>query len=640
MNPASGAIVSGVEEAGIDIAFGRVLAENIVSRFPLPPFDRARMDGFAVRAADTFGAWETKPIRFRIVGSLRAGMTSKKTVSRGEAMRIATGAPVPRGASAVVMLEYCDKEYKKGHVMITRPVSAGENIQQAGSDVMPGEKILRAGTVLGMRETGLLSGLGIFRVKVLKSPIVGVLSTGEELVKPSKNARLSGGKIFDTNARAIMDGVRACGGIPRDYGIVPDNAGIIKKRLRKAISECDIVITSGGTSAGEGDLVAMVVDELGKPGVLVHGVNVKPGKPTILGLVGGKPVIGLPGFPTSALVIFEIFAAPLIRKMSGLDRVLENESVVCATLRSKLLSERGKHEFVPVQLIATMEGKSGFSAFPVGRDSGAITSLTRADGFIEVPESVEMIDAGSEVKVRRFSGKIQERPDYVFIGSHCIGMELIAELLEEKHGIRMRLIPAGSTGGLLALKRGEADFAGCHILSAKNPNEYNTEAIREMGLGHEVVLIHAYRREQGIMVKKGNPKGIKGIKDLKRVRIINRNAGSGTRIFFDNELHLAGISGKDIEGYDVEAKTHSAVATAVARGDADAGIGIRTSAEIAGDGFMHLDWEDYDMAVRKTNSGLIRALKEVLKSKEFRDRLEKECPGISTDNLSGEVKNS
>ena len=626
-----------VETVSIDSACGRVLAENVCAKNPLPPFDRARMDGFAVISADTFGAWEDRPVELRIMGDLRAGRVSRKTVGRGQALRIATGAPMPRGANSVVMVEHCRTDGLRLFVM--RPTSPGQNVQQAGHDVMPGETVLRAKTVLNFKHTGLLAGLGMTRVRVVRKPLVGIISTGDELVKPNARARLSGGKIFDANTQAIMDGVRACGGIPKYYGIVPDKKSITRTTLKAALSKCDIVITSGGTSAGRGDLVAGIINELGSPGVLVHGINIRPGKPTIIGLVGKTPIIGLPGFPTSALVIFEVFAAPIIRELAGASPTVNGSGaqIIRAKLRSTLTSERGRCEFVPVHIIGKY---TCLSAFPVGKGSGAITALTRADGFIEVPENVERIAAESRVRVRLFSTITKERADYVFIGSHCIGMELLVDLLRKKHDITIRLIPAGSTAGLLAIKRGDADVAGCHIPPKMRSKTYNVEMIRELGLTSKVVLLHAYRREQGILIRKGNPKRIKKVADLARVRIINRNPGSGTRILFDRELKRAGIVGENIAGYDLEAKTHTAVATAVSRGIADAGIGIRTAAQLCDLDFVPIGWEDYDLAVSKTKSNkrLLDSLKSILQSSEFKKRLEDNYPGLSSDKMSGSVK--
>ena len=623
------------EEVGLDECLGRVLATDVVAGVDVPPFDRASMDGYAVLASDTFYADEESPVELEVLGYVKAGDSSRHEISPGRCMGIATGAPMPVGANAVVMVEYTEQEGDK--VRIYKPVAPGENVMPAGSDIMRGELVLRAGTRLSPREVGVLAALGMARVLVYARPKVGIISTGDEVSEPGKP--LSFGRIYDANAYAIAQAVRECGGAPELLGIARDSEEDLRGYLERALGTCDVVITTGGTSAGVGDLCYRVIDTLGSPGVIVHGVAIKPGKPTVIGVVDGKPVFGLPGYPTSAMVTFQVFVAPLLRRLSGLQEPERRR--VKARTAMRFYSAGGRYEYRLVNLVRGADG--GYTAYPMLTGSGAITTFAEADGYIEIPEHVEMLGEGEEHEVVLL-GETLQLADLTIIGSHCIGVDMLLSMLRER--IKPKVINVGSSGGLAAVRRGESDISGMHLVDEAT-GEYNLPFIRRLGLEDRVYLVRGYFREQGIVVQKGNPRGISGVEDLlEGVRFINRNPGSGTRVLLDLELgKLAEERGVElrevtarITGYEIEAKSHSAVAAAVAHGRADAGIAIRTVAEQYGLDFIPLREEEYDFAIpkEKIEKREVQDFLSALRSSEFRQMLER-TPGLKPAPNTGEV---
>jgi putative molybdopterin biosynthesis protein len=619
-----------VEEVDLLSSNGRILAENIRSPISIPPFDRAVMDGYAVKAEDTFFADETNPVRLRVIGRIEAGDWSELELRVGEAVEVSTGSVMPKGANAVVMVEYTREE--DGNVEVFKSVSPGENVLFAGSDVMAGEILLRKGKRLTHREIAILSACGIARVRVYRRPRVAVISTGNELAEVGE--KLEKAKIYDVNSYALCSAIEECGGIAIRIGIVRDDEKEIKRAILRALEIADIVLTSGSTSAGFGDMMYRILSEF-EPGILVHGIAIKPGKPTIIASHAGKLIFGLPGYPTSAMTIFELFLAPLIRELSGLR---QEGKVIRARLAMKILSESGRREVLPVNVVATNEG---YAAYPVsGSYSGMVSAIYATDGFIEISEDTLMLDVGEEVEVRLF-GDIRPA-DLVFIGSHCFGVDLILELMPE---FEAKVINSGSTAGILAVKRKEADIAGIHLLG--EDGVYNESFLRHFGIT-DAVLVKGYLREQGFIVARGNPREILSFKDLLRedVRFVNRNRGSGTRALIDMKLReLSNELGMDFEelkgkirGYEVEAKTHDAVAYAVATGRADAGVGIRSAAKLYGLDFVPLGAEEYDFLIPKERLGKtsVRDFLKVLKSREFGERL-KNFEGLKVYERTGEM---
>ena len=388
----------GIEEISLLEAGNRVLAQDITASKNIPPFDRSTVDGYAVRAQDTFGAEENRPIMLKAHGTVRAGETPKIVVRKKEAAEIVTGAPIPEGADAVVMIEQTER--KANRVRMFSAVAGHENIMKAGQDIGKGETVLKSGKMLGSREIGVLAALGIAKVKVYVIPRVAVFSTGAEVIEPGRN--LPAGKIYDTNAYSLSAAVLESGGKPIFLGVFPDNLVELQKALRHALASADVVVTSGGVSVGPRDVMPKAVASLGKPGTIVSGIAIKPGKPTTIGLIRDKPVFSLPGHPTSALLVFHLLVRPIIQAMGG--RKAEEDLEVKAVTTTKMFSAKGRKTFVMV--ILKRDKLNRTVAEPVlGGDSGAITTLARADGYVEIPENVQFVDAEEEVGVRLLGKK-------------------------------------------------------------------------------------------------------------------------------------------------------------------------------------------------------------------------------------------
>jgi len=625
------------EEIPLTQALGRVLAVDASSTVDVPGFDRASMDGFAVNAEDVFNADEQHPIELKVIGDVEAGDSSSRKISRTESVEIATGAPMPIGANAVVMVEFTKRI--ENNVQIFKPVSVGENVTAAGSDIMTGELLLRKSQSIGPREVGLLAAAGFDRVRVFSKPRVVIFSSGNELIESGEALKFA--KLYDINGPTIAAGVVECGGSAEFHGILPDNYTTIKERLQSALEEADIVISSGSTSSGPGDIIYKVIEELGDPGIIVHGLSLKPGKPVVIGLAGNKPIFGLPGYPTSALMIFHVLVAPAIRRLAQITEA--NAMKIQATVPMKFFKARGRRELLPVQLISQQDGS--YSAYPMQSGSGAVSSFSLADGFADLPESQEFLEDGEKINVELF-GKNLIPPSFVVIGSHCVGVDIIFGLLREHDSSFLgRTINVGSVGGFHAAKRGETDASGVHLVDEKG--EYNVSYMRVYGVENSTILVRGYDREQGLIVQRGNPKNIRGFEDLLRkdVTFINRNRGSGTRLLIDKYLAELACSSKvnhselalRIQGYTHEAKSHSAVAAAIRNQRADVGFGIRS---VAGElDFIKTDNEHYDFLIPKSHEQKesVKQFLQLLKSAEFSQTLLARAPGLRTNDQTGKT---
>ncbi|HEY1859357.1 MAG TPA: molybdopterin biosynthesis protein, partial [Gemmataceae bacterium] len=485
------------ETVALSAACQRVLAEDVIAPLDVPSFDRSNVDGFALRAEETFGASEEKPRRFRLnTEVLATGKTPTQPVVSGTATPIATGAVIPRGADAIVMIEHTD--VNDGDLVVRRPVAPGANITFAGTDIGRGETILRRGELLTARETGVLAALGLAEVAVIRRPRVAVVSTGDELIAPGTPMRP--GLVYDSNATILADAVRELGGEPIALGIVADEPAALRAVLRQALAY-DVVLLSGGTSKGPGDLSYRVVQELGRPGIIAHGVALKPGKPLCLAVVQApeserKVAIAiLPGFPTSAIFTFREFVAPVIRRLGG--RSQDSTTVVHAQLPLRINSERGRTEYVLVGLVRRSEGQEDeWAAYPMGKGSGSVTTFSRADGFFVIPRQREYVEAGDTVEVHLLA-KGWRPADLVVIGSHCVGLDYLLGRLQEQ-GVTSKFLAVGSTGGLTAAKRGECDIAGIHLLDPQT-NTYNRPFLNE-----DLQIAPGYGRLQGIVYRKGD----------------------------------------------------------------------------------------------------------------------------------------
>ncbi len=578
----------GVETISLDTALGRVLAEDVVSPVDVPSFDRSNFDGFAVVAEDTFGASETVPRIVRLgEEEIHTGVIPSTLVGRGSAMAIATGGMVPRGADAVVMIEHAIVD--RSELRIARAVTAGSGISFAGTDITAGETVLRRGGVLTSRDTGVLAAIGVAKVEVWRKPVVAILSTGDEIIAPGEPMRPA--KVYDSNGQVLADAVRELGGDPRRVGIAPDDIGALRIKLRNALEFADMVLLSGGTSKGAGDVSYRVVAELDDPGIVAHGVALKPGKPICLAATGGRAVVVLPGFPTSAIFTFHEFVAPVLRLLGG--RGAEERTVVQAKLAVKVNSEIGRTEYL---LLGLVHGAGGeLAAYPMGQGSGSVTTFSRADGFATIGRHVEIVQAGTVVDVQLLGRELQ-LADLVVIGSHCIAFDyLLGEL--QREGVRSKFLAVGSTGGLDAAKRGECDVAGVHLLDPKT-NQYNRPFLTP-----ELELIPGYGRLQGIVFRPGD-KRFEGRSPEEAIAsaavdpasvMVNRNQGSGTRVLIDRLLR-----GVKPAGYAVQPRNHNAVAAAVTQGRADWGMTLDTIARKAGLGFLPVQSEQYDFIVPRS----------------------------------------
>ena len=412
----------GRQRVPLEEALGRVLACDVISRVDVPGFDRSNLDGFAVRAADTYGADEEHARKLRLLEEVIAtAIVPHSRIVPGTAVTIATGGMLPRGADAIVMVEHT--EVAGGNVLVFKPVTPGQGVTFAGTDIALGETVYRHGDVLTSRETGVLAAIGVADVDVYRRPQVGIISTGDEIIGPREP--IKPGLVYDSNARVLADAVTEIGGVPLELGIVADDIQQLRRAVATALQRCDVVLLSGGTSKGEGDLSYHVLREFDDPGIVVHGVALKPGKPICLAATRGKPIVILPGFPTSAIFTFHEFVAPVIRKMAGQPR--DTPSRAKAHMALQVRSEIGRTEYLLVGLVKRNSdpARSGeLMAYPMGKGSGSITTFARADGFVTIDRHEEIVAAGSPVEVTLL-GRDLLIADLVVIGSHCIGLDYL-----------------------------------------------------------------------------------------------------------------------------------------------------------------------------------------------------------------------
>ncbi len=586
----------GVEEIDLLDSLGRVLAEDIYSPIDHPSFDRSLVDGYAVRSRDIAGADDLHPVELRVKGSVPVGVHPEVEVGEREAVEIATGAMIPRGADSIVMVEYTKRISDK--VVVYKSTYPGENITTSGSDISRGDLVLLKGTLLSEKEIGLLAGLGYRRIKVYRRPRIAVYSTGNEVIEPGEE--LTPGKVYDVNGYLVTTMLKNIGTDAEFKGLLPDDHDTIYEKLSKDLEKYDVLITSGGTSAGLGDLIYRVFDELGEPGVVIHGLKIKPGKPTVFAVAEKKLLIGLPGFPLSCYMVAHKIVKPLIMKLTGYKP--KRSWRVKAHIPVQLRKPLGKTWFIPVALVETTRG---YTAYPVSTKSGSISPLVYADGFIALPENTDLVLADTLIEVELFRD-IAEIPRLNIIGSNDYLLYRIVSHLGLQYDTR--IISTGSTGGWLAVKRGEADIAPTHLYDPVS-DEYNIPFLDKHGLRGKAVIIRGYERRIGILVKPGNPKNIKSIRDFLRkdIVIVNRTKGSGIRVFLDYVLRRIAEEKnvpfdklvEMINGYTYEVKTHTAVAAAIAQGRADAGIAAEIAAKMYGLDFIPLKWEKYDFLVLK-----------------------------------------
>lgn len=561
------------ETLSLSEALGRVLKGPVVARLSSPPFPCAAMDGIAVAAADTHGAQEHAPL------VLEEGLTF---------VYVNTGNPMPEGKDAVIMIEDV-VTLDHGALEIRQAAHPWQHVRAVGEDLIAGDMLLPRGHRLRALDMGALVSAGLETVEVWTQARVGILPTGSELV--THPAEVGPGKILDSNSAMFAALVAENQGQAQVYPPVKDDVQLLKEALLKAVADNDLVIVNAGSSAGERDFTHDLIAELGE--VVVHGIAIKPGKPAILGLVQGRPVIGIPGYPVSSYFVFDLFVKPLLAKWAGetVER-LETGAVLSTRVMSSL-----KHEEKVRVTLGYVENK--WIATPLDRGAGVSMSLVRADGILTVPRNSEGIEGGSQVRIELLKPLKDLSRRLVFIGSHDPLLDWMAQEvpLSSSH--------VGSLGGILALAKGLCHVSPVHLLDEQT-GQYNTSQLQRYFGREPMVLVQGMRRLQGLMVATGNPKNIRDFKDLVRPEVgwVNRQRGSGTRLLLDFHLKEKGLSPENIRGYGFEGNTHMAVAVAVASGEADAGLGIYSAALAMGLEFIPLVYENYDFLIRE------RALEE------------------------------
>lgn len=628
--------VLGAESIPLDEnAIGRVTAEPIWAEISSPHYHASAMDGFAVKAEDTNGAQPSSPVTL---------FTAPQSPNLPISIYLDTGDPLPEWANAVIPIENVESLDENGKISsivrgpssirIRAAVAPWSHVRPLGEDIVATQLVLPAGHILKPVDLGAIAASGHQSIRVARKPKIAILPTGTELVPIG--SKLKAGDILEYNSLVLAAQVKQMGGEPTRFPIIKDDFDLICKRVLEAAQTNDLILLNAGSSAGAEDFSAKVVERLGT--LLVHGVAVRPGHPVILGMVHRElgigtlvetksqftnlpiPIIGVPGYPVSAALTVDIFVEPILAKWLG-RRPLELPTET-AILTRKLVSPAGDDDFVRVVV-----GKVGekLLAAPLSRGAGVITSLVQADGLALIPSGTQGMEAGEKIQVRLYRNRNEIEKTILAIGSHDLTLDLIAQFLAE-HDRRLASANVGSQGGLVALRRGEAHLAGSHLLDPSD-GSYNISYIRQYMPDIPVKVVALVGRDQGLIVKKGNPKGIKSLEDLAgtgragSVKFINRQRGAGTRVLLDYHLNLMTIQAESIAGYSQEEYTHLGVATAVASGRADCGLGIAAAAQALDLDFIPLFQERYDLVIPKqfADDNLLAPLFDLLADSRFRE---------------------
>lgn len=584
------------EEVKTVDALNRITSEAIYAKCNSPLFNATALDGICVESKKTKNASEENPV------ILKLGI-DYKIVDTGDAIK----PPFDAVIMAEDVIEIDDETIK-----IISPVSGFENIRPIGEDIVVGEMILESNHEIKPIDIGALIAGGISKIKCYKKKTVGIIPTGDEILDMKED--LKEGDIIDSNSYMIKSLIDKTGNIGKRYDIVKDDYEMIKAKLKESISANDITIINAGSSAGTEDYTVHILREIGE--VVVHGVSIKPGKPVILAIVSSKPVIGLPGYPLSAYLAFDLFVKPILSIKNDLSEEID------AISSKRLISSLKYREYVRVK-VGRIEDK--YIAAPLNRGAASQMSMVRADGIMIIPQNSEGIEAGEITKVKLLKNKSEIDNTLISIGSHDILMDIVSDIIARKYdNITLSSTHVGSMGGLLALKRNETIIAPTHLLD-ENTGIYNIAILKEMFGEGKVSLIKGFNRIQGLMVKKGNPLNIKNIEDITKYRFVNRQRGAGTRVLLDYKLKLLGIDPKSIDGYDKELSTHMAVAASVKSPYTDCGMGVKSAADSMGLDFIEVGVEEYDFAIYTKNLNDIKVQKfiEIIKSNELHDKLEK-----------------
>jgi putative molybdopterin biosynthesis protein len=618
--------ILGVEEILLDeFAQGRVLSEPVWARISSPHYHASAMDGFAVRSADTAGAMPNSPVVLK---------------TDQQAAYVDTGDALPEWSDAVIPIENVEPLDDAGNILpgarrptairIRAAVTPWSHVRSLGEDIVATQLVLPAGHLMRPVDLGAVAACGHDRLKVSRRPRVAILPTGTELMPVG--VPVKAGDIIEYNSLMLAAQVNAWGGIATRFPITPDDFDQIRDQVRIAARHHDLVLLNAGSSAGSEDFSAQVVESLGT--LLVHGVAVRPGHPVIIGMLQDVdrpdvqvPIIGIPGYPVSAAMTGEIFVEPILTRWQGRRPV--KPQVVKATLTRKVTSPAGDDDYMRVA-VGWVGGR--LLAAPLSRGAGVITSLVRADGIVILPRGSQGASAGDEIEARLYRSPAELVQTIFAIGSHDITLDLLAQFLAARNR-RLASANVGSLGGLVALRRGEAHLAGSHLLDPQS-GEYNLSYIRQYLPGVPVRVVALVGRQQGLLVPRGNPKGIHSLYDLVRadVSFVNRQRGAGTRVLLDYYLERDSISRTEIRGYDQEEFTHLAVAAAISSGRADCGLGIAAAAQALDLDFIALFDERYDLVIPKAyySDHLLAPLLEVLENTEFRQAVAK-LPGYDTE---------
>lgn len=578
---------------------GRVTAEAVYAHICAPHYTASAMDGVAVCARDTFGATETTPV----------------TLHPEQFTVLDTGDPVPEGRDAVIMVEDLVKN-EDGSITIHAAAAPWQHIRQIGEDVCAGEMILPGHMTVTPAAIGAMIAGGVLELRVIRRPVVGIIPTGDEIIPPCTDPRP--GDILEFNGSIFSAMVRQWGAEPVVYPIVPDDFDRIKAMVEKASDQCDMVILNAGSSAGREDFSAQVIRQLGQ--VLYHGIAIKPGKPAILGCRGKTVILGVPGYPVSGIIVIEQFLKPLIEHW--LKTAAQPEHYAQATLTRPVVSGLKYQEFVRVRMGA-VGGR--LMASPLSRGSGVVSSFMKADGILEVPQGLEGYEAGEEVTLRLLSPMEKLRNTLVVIGSHDPLLDELADMLHlGDPRLYMSSSHVGSMGGIMAIRRGEAHMAGCHLLDTAD-GTYNRSFIRKYFPKGDVKLVSCVGRQQGLMVARGNPLNICSFADISRqgIRYVNRQKGSGTRILTDYLCSREKVEPSDVYGYTREELTHTSVAAQIACGSADVGMGIYSAAKLYDLDFIPICIEEYDLIIpdHAWDSPMVQQLLTILRSDAFREKI-------------------
>ncbi len=579
------------------LSSGRITNNALYAKICSPHYNASAMDGISVKARDTFTASENSPVVLT---------PDKYTV-------VDTGDPIPEGHDAVVMVE--DVTETEGGVCLLSAVYPWQNVRQVGEDICMGDMIAPSRTRITPSLCGALLAGGITRLEVIKKPLVGIIPTGDEIVPPTENPEK--GDIIEFNSSIFSSMVKEWGGESRVYPIVKDKKELIRAALEKAADECDTVLILAGSSAGRDDYTCEIIKELGT--VAVHGIAVKPGKPAVLGAVKGVPVVGLPGYPVSAIVIMENIVRDLVYRLSGL--FAPEREKVKAVLGKRLVSSLKYREFIRVTL-----GKMGdkIVAVPLARGAGVVTSFTKADGILEIPQNSEGFEQGEEVEVALIKSREEIENALIVTGSHDPMIDEIKDIMKKRSSpFGLSSSHVGSMGAVNAIKNESAHLGGIHLLDTET-GEYNKSYIKKYLPEGSAVLVKGVGRVQGLMVKKGNPLGIKDFSDVTRCTYVNRQLGSGTRILCDYLIKKYSMDKNAVDGYRNEEFTHTAIAAQIASGNADCGLGIYSAARMYDLDFIPVSVERYDFLVngKAYENEAVKAFFEILQSDELKKRLE------------------